>query len=378
MIASEITKIPSAIFDNGSGLCKVGISGEQNPRFIQATVLGYPQSINSMANTWQKAYYVGQEAQDNRSILTLNHPMQHGVVTSWDDMEKIWEHLYKDGLRETPKQRPVLLTEAPLNPPENRAKMVEIFFETFQVPALYVALQGLMALYATGKSTGVVLECGDGVTAVIPIYQGRCLFQSISRSDFAGGDVTNYLAGLFLEKGISLMNTGSKDIITDIKERLCYIIPDPHERMKEENLDCSIYNYILPDGQTMQIGDELFQVPECLFQPSKAGSSAPGIHTLVTESVLKSSHHFQKDLLNNLILSGGSTLCPGMKRRLWREIQSLMKGSLKVNIMAPSDRLLSVWIGASVITSLSTFQQMWMSSSDYNELGPSAKQNCFW
>ncbi|XP_043848253.1 actin, clone 302-like [Dromiciops gliroides] len=377
-MVSEITRIPSAILDNGSGLCKVGISGEQTPRFIQATVLGYHQSIIPMAKTEEKACYVGQEAQDRRSILTLRYPMQHGIVTSWDDMEKIWKHLYKHGLRESPEKRPVLLTEAPLNPPENRAKMAEIFFETFQVPALYVALQGLMALYATGKNTGVVLDCGDGVTGVIPVYEDRCLLQGISRSDFAGKDVTNYLARLLFEKGIHLVNTGNKDIIADIKERLCYVIPDPHERKKEPTIEPSMYNYVLPDGQSVQIGHELFQVPESLFQPSKAGSSAPGIHKLVLKSVMKSSHHFQKDLLKNLILTGGSTLCPGLKKRLWRELETLLKGSLSVNIIAPSDRLLSVWIGASVITSLSTFEQMWVSRAAYHEAGPSAIQKkCF-
>ncbi|XP_072464725.1 actin-5-like [Notamacropus eugenii] len=377
-MVSEIAKIPSAILDNGSGLCKVGISGEQSPRFIQATVLGYPQGLIPTKETEQKACYVGQEAQDKRSILTLRYPMQHGIVTSWDDMEKIWKHLYTHGLREPPEQRPVLLTEAPLNPPENRVKMAEIFFETFQVPALYVALQGLMALYATGKNTGIVLDCGDGVTGVIPIYEDHCLFQGISRSDFAGKDVTNYLARLLLERGIHLVNTGNKDVVSDIKERLCYVIPDPHERKKEGVIDCSMYNYILPDGHSMQIGDELFQVPESLFQPSKAGSSAPGIHKLVLKSLMKSSQQFQKDLLKNLILSGGSTLCPGLKRRLWRELESFLKGSLSVNITAPSDRLLSVWIGASVITSLSTFEQMWVSSAAYHEVGPTViEKKCF-
>ncbi|XP_074048432.1 uncharacterized protein LOC141491421 [Macrotis lagotis] len=377
-MVSEITKIPSAILDNGSGLCKVGISGEQVPRFIQSTVLGYPQSITPRTETKPKVCYVGQEAQDKRSILTLRSPMQHGIVTSWEDMEMIWRHLYKYGLREPPEQRPVLLTEAPLNPPENRAKMLEIFFETFQVPALYVALQGLMALYATGKSTGIVLDCGDGVTGVIPIYKDRCLLQSISRSDFAGKDLTNYLARLLLERGIHLVNRGNKDIITDVKERLCYIIPDPHERKQEKTIDCSLYNYILPDGHSMQIGDELFQVPESLFQPSKLGSSAPGIHKLVLKSVMKSSHHFHKDLLNNLILAGGSTLYPGLQRRLWRELEFLLKGSLSVNITAPSDRHLSVWIGASVITSLSTFEQMWVSRATYHEVGPAViPKKCF-
>ncbi|XP_003765229.1 actin, clone 302-like [Sarcophilus harrisii] len=378
-MVSEITKIPSAILDNGSGLCKVGISGEQSPRFIQATVLGYPQNIIPKADTEPKACYVGQDAQDKRNILTLRYPMQHGIVTSWDDMEKIWKHLYEHGLREPPEQRPVLLTEAPLNPPENRAKMIEIFFETFQVPALYVALQGLMALYATGKNTGIVLDCGDGVTGVIPIYEDRCLLQSMSRSDFAGRDVTNYLSRLLLERGIHLVNTGNKDVVTDIKERLCYVIPDPHERKKATTIDCSMYNYILPDGHSMQIGEELFQVPESLFQPSKAGSSSPGIHKLVLKSVMKSSHHFQKDLLKNLILSGGSTLCPGLKKRLWMELESLLKGSPNVNITAPSDRLLSVWIGASVITSLSTFEQMWVSRAAYHEIGPAViQEKCFW
>lgn len=127
--------------------------------------------------------YVGKEAQSKRSILALNYPIEHGIVTNWNDMEKIWHHTYYNELRVAPEDHPVLLTEAPLNPKANREKMIQVMFETFNCPAMYVADQALLNTYYASRSAAVVVDCGDGVTHIMPLQNGYTIPQAIQRLD---------------------------------------------------------------------------------------------------------------------------------------------------------------------------------------------------
>ena len=267
----------------------------------------------------------------------------------------------------------MLFTENILNPKSIREKTTQMIFEVFNIPAFYMAAQPVLSLYSSGKTTGLVIDSGDGISSAVPIYEGYALPYSIKTLNIGGRDLTEYFMQLLKQKGCNFNTLTEKEIARDIKEKVCFI------SLNEKEDQASIEkNYEMPDGKTLSITNERYACPEALFSPELLGLEMEGIHIIANRCIMKSDVEIRKELYYNIILCGGNTLFPGLPERIVKEMAGLAGSANKVKVSSPPERLYSVWMGGSILASLATFQQMWITKAEYEESGPTiVHRKCF-
>ena len=356
--------VDTVVIDNGTGYCKAGFSGEEGPRALLRTVVGRPKLNNS------NDFYVGCDAIEKKGILNLNYPMEHGIITDWDDMEKVWKHIFDDELKIDPSEHNVLLTEAAMVSKFQREKMVQIMFEQFKTPGLYISNPATLSLYSSGKLTGLVCESGEGVTQCVPVLDGYALCHEINRMYFGGRDITDYLVKLLNKAGYPLMTNSEREIAREIKEKLCYVFNYEMKTHKE-------INYEMPDGSQIKIkeqilSEQILSAPEILFYPEMCGREEGGITQKCYESIQKSDIDIRKELYGCIVISGGNTMFNGLPERLKRDVRALAPESMKeqVRVIAGPERKYAAWLGGAILSSVSTSSSEFMVTKDeYDESG---------
>lgn len=326
---------------------------------------------------------IGDEASQLRAMLEVTYPMENGIVRNWDDMTHLYNYTFgPEKLNIDPAQTKLLLTEPPMNPTRNRERMVEVMFEQYQFYGLYVAIQAVLTLYAQGLLTGVVVDSGDGVTHICPVYEGFALPHLTKRLDIAGRDITKYLIKLLLLRGYAFNHSADFETVRLMKEKLAYVAYDIEQ---EEKLALEttvlVESYTLPDGRVIKVGGERFGAPEALFQPHLINVEGVGIAELLFNTIQAADMDTRSEFYKHIVLSGGSTMYPGLPSRLEREMKQLylervLKGDVerlskfKIRIEDPPRRKHMVFLGGAVLADIMKDKDtFWMSRKEYQEQG---------
>jgi actin-related protein len=361
---------PTTVMELGSGNTRAGFAGEDRPRAELSSFVVHPPRIPTcmLGLNIDTTHHVGDREKAQKFPARTKYAVQRGAVTDYDAVERIWMHMFYNELKVAPEECPVLIADSATAHGYRyrcRESLSQIMFETFAVPALYIAGQPALSLYASGRTTGLVVESGYGVTNTVPIHEGYEVPLVSHTLELAGNDITQHL-----KMQLTVENKLSDDQFDLIKERYCYI----SEAFDNEAEKVQEVLYELPDGQTIKLEAERYECPEILFQPQLVTPNSDGIHQLAYRSINKCDIGLQATLYSNILLAGGSTMFTGMETRLSKEI-SKCSSRTDVNVIAPENRKQSCWFGGSIFASRLANEE-WISKGDYDEHGPSLVRRC--
>ncbi|XP_066430315.1 actin-like protein 7A [Eleutherodactylus coqui] len=357
------------IIDIGTSSCKIGYAGDAKPSFIVSSRVG-------KLGDNLKEHFIGKESDIYSNISQkFADPIRHGIIVDWDCIEATLEYLFVEEMKIRPIDHPVLLSDPPLSPITNREKYTEMMFETFNIPAFHIAHQSRLSMYSYGRTSSLVVECGHGVSYVVPIIDGHVLPSLIRRADYAGADVTKYLMQLLNGSG-QTFNEEHLDILEDIKNKYCYMALDFNNEIASPSTKY-LMEYKLPDEQKITIGKQRFICPEMLLQPSLIGSPQPGLQDMTMTCINRCDASFTESMHNNILLCGGMTMLKGFPERFRKELNKLPSHQTPCVVAWPG-RQFSAWKGGSVLASLNYFQQICLYRREYEEYGPSiVYRQCF-
>ncbi|CDR42297.1 CYFA0S09e00430g1_1 [Cyberlindnera fabianii] len=375
------------VLDQGTGFVKLGHAGTNFPDHTFPSIVGRPilRAEERTGDVEIKDIMCGDEASAVRSALQISYPMENGIIKNWEDMTHLWDYAFYERLQEDTTGKKVLLTEPPMNPVKNRERMCEVMFERYNFGGVYVAIQAVLALYAQGLSSGVVVDSGDGVTHIIPVYESVVLNHLTRRLDVAGRDVTRHLIDLLSRRGYAFNRTADFETVRQIKEKLCYVSYDLDLDAKlSRDTTTLVESYELPDGRVIRVGSERFEAPECLFQPNLVDCEQPGVGELLFNTIQAADVDVRSSLYKAIVLSGGSSMYPGLPSRLEKELKQLwltrvLHGDatrldkFKVRIEDPPRRRHMVFIGGAVLANIMADKDhMWLTKQEWEEYGSQA------
>ena len=369
-------ELGSIIVDNGTGTIKAGFAGTDAPEVVVNNVLGTPAYNPILLTGNYKQYFIGKDLDIMRGVAELDYPMTKGVIDNFDLMETMWRHVFENELKIDIQGKNVLMTEAPLNPAENRVKMIRSLFEQFNVDGVYIDWSAVLSLYSYGLETGLVVDSGHSVTYTVPVYKGYALPHAVQRVNIGGNDVTDFMAKLLSSSNEVILDNNefvsdsSKSIVNGIKHDIAYISTNPED---EEEIYRSgrgdINEYKLPDGKIIQVKGEKFACTEIMYNPILIGKHFKGIDELIYDSIYKCDINCREQFFGNIVLAGGNTLINGFTPRLENALRNLNGDDTEIKVIAAQERAYSAWIGAAKIASLSTFDKEWITKAEYQDEG---------
>ena len=361
---SEIER--TIVIDNGSGYIKYGLDGENEPK-VFPNITGLPK-YGSYLFTSKEEIFIGDDAYEKKSVLNLSHTIKRGFVKDWNLMEKIWDYIFKKKLGKEPiypNEHNILITQPLKNLKENKKKIAEIMFETFNFKGLYLAYPTVLSLYAAGKFTGMSLDLGYGTSQFSPIFDGYIIQDNVERVNIGGKDITKYL-GKLLNK--NLKEKIPKYMVNNIKEKSCYIALDYEYELKS----VEPFDYELPDGTHIIIDEKRIKCPESfIFNPKLKWLEEKGIQEICNDLIQKCDSSLRKDLYNCIVLSGGNSMFKELPERLTKEIEKLAQASMEeeVKVIASPERKNWACKGGMILSSISSFIGALVTRDNYEENG---------
>jgi len=360
--------VNTVVIDCGTRVCKVGFSGADRPQETYPSVIGQPRHCQS--HTFQK--FIGHAALQRRGLYALRYPVEHGIITDWDSAEDLMSHGYEQ-LQTRPEEQAVLIIDSAFSSRSYREKLTQIMFEHFNVPALYIAKQPVMSLFAAGKKTGLAIDAGANRCNVVPVYEGCIISHGMKQSSLGGLDITDYMIKLLTERGYPLLVTSDRSPFQNMTESVGYVSQNYEQDLKTAKET----TYESPEGFVITFGEEPFKCTEPLFDPPQIGKDCDGIHQMAYQSIMQSDEEIRAELFQNIVVGGGPSLFPGFMERVQKEMNALVPDGMEAKVIsAGTERQFSSWFGGSMFASLPSFHEMCIPLVDYNEHGPSLHRLC--
>lgn len=386
-------EVGAIVFDIGHGSIRAGFAGEDTPKADIPSVIGTSLDHKDEENV-KKKYHI-----DTTSIciqkpgMELSSFLSDGMIEDWDLFDKMLEHIYDRNIQSSSQLHPVLMSEAPWNIRSKREKIAELMFEKYKVPAFYLAKSAMLAAFANGRSTGLVLDSGASHTSAVPLQDGYVLQQAIVRQPYGGDFITQLCRQYFENQGTdqvipwtrepnapkvtqSWIDYSIKKILQDYQSSIIQISDSPYDKEVAETYPSVHYEF--PNGYNFESGAERFLIPEKLFNPHITGKGLKDtpdmmdMTQIITTSVGMCDIDLRPALYGTVIVTGGNTLITGFSDRLQHDLATRTPPNMRLKIICssqPTERRFGAWIGGSILASLGTFQQMWISKQEYEELG---------